>query len=112
MLTLNPYEARTAVALFERLFPKDDISPGATEIGVLEYLDLALAGAYQGHVESYRLGLGALDRVAMDRCATAFADCRPEQQDELIAGMERGELPGFAAPPQQTFFELVRAHLQ
>jgi hypothetical protein len=37
---------------------------GATEIGVVAYLDGSLAGAYADKVEPYRLGLAALDRVA------------------------------------------------
>ena len=57
LLTLNPYEARTAAAVFERLFPRDEYGPGATEIGVLAFVDRALAGAYRDKSEIYRLGL-------------------------------------------------------
>jgi gluconate 2-dehydrogenase alpha chain len=34
LTTLNPYEARTAAAIFERLFPTDENGPGATGIEV------------------------------------------------------------------------------
>src|SRR5215210_2125159 len=44
LLALNPYEARTAGAIFERMFPADENGPGAIEIGVVTYLDRALAG--------------------------------------------------------------------
>lgn len=44
LVTLNYYEARTAMAIFERLFPADEHGPGATAIGVLSYLDQALGG--------------------------------------------------------------------
>jgi hypothetical protein len=61
---LNPYEARAAAAVFERLFPAGEHWPGATEMGVVTYLDRALAGAYRDHAETYRVGLSALDQSA------------------------------------------------
>jgi gluconate 2-dehydrogenase alpha chain len=109
---LNPHEARTAQAIFERLFPADANGPGATEIGVLAYVERALAGAYRNHTETYRLGLLALDRAARDLTGTPFADAAPDQQDDILGRMERGELPNFATPPQQSFFALLRAHCQ
>ena len=47
LISLNADEARTAAAVFERLFPADENGPGASEIGVLAYVDRALDGAYQ-----------------------------------------------------------------
>ena len=62
LVTLNPHEARTAEALFDRMFPADENGPGASGVGVVSYLDGALAGAYADKVETYRVGLVALDR--------------------------------------------------
>jgi len=56
LIILSPHEGRTAAALFERLFPADENGPGAREIGVVAYLDRALAGMYRDKVEAYRLG--------------------------------------------------------
>jgi gluconate 2-dehydrogenase alpha chain len=112
LVTLNASEARTAVAVFERLFPTDGNGPGATEIGVLDYLDAALAGAEKDKAETYRVGLATLDRVARDRYGSSFADCDPSEQDALISGLEKGELPNFKTPPQHAFFDMLRAHLQ
>ncbi|MEA2585972.1 MAG: gluconate 2-dehydrogenase alpha chain, partial [Thermomicrobiales bacterium] len=111
-ITFNPHEARTARAIFERLFPADDHGPGASEIGVLTYVDRALAGAYRNRSETYRLGLLALDRAARDLHASPFADVPPDQQDQLLSAMEQGNLPNFDTPPQQEFFALLRAHCQ
>ena len=111
LLVLNANEARTAAAIFDRMFPPDD-TPGASDIGVITYLDLALAGAYQNLVETYRLGLAALDRAAFTLHNAAFADCAADAQNALLAAMEGGNLPGFVLPSQQEFFELLRAHLQ
>jgi len=112
LLVLTPYEARTATAIFERLFPGDEHGPGATEIGVLTYLDRALAGAYGDKAEAYRLGLAALDLAARRSNGLPFADCLAEEQDALLAGLQHGALPHFLIPPQRDFFEMLRAHLQ
>src|SRR5918997_5262616 len=112
LLVLTPYEARVAAAVFERLFPADENGPGATRIGVVAYVDRALAGAYRDEADTYRLGLAALDLAARRRSGTSFADCAAEQQDALITELEKGVLPNFRVPPQRDFFEMLRAHLQ
>jgi gluconate 2-dehydrogenase alpha chain len=110
LLTLNPHEARTAAALFERFFPADENGPGAKEIGVVAYVDRALSGTYRDLVEPYRLGLQALDCAAEERFGELFADCEAEEQDALISDLERGELPNFRVPEQQEFFWMLREH--
>ena len=57
LLALNSHEAQIAAAVFERLFPADESGPGAIEMGIVTYLDRALAGAYQDKAELYRLCL-------------------------------------------------------
>ncbi len=39
-------EARVVVAACERIFPNDESGPGATEAGVVVYIDRQLAGPY------------------------------------------------------------------
>ncbi|HEV2743416.1 MAG TPA: gluconate 2-dehydrogenase subunit 3 family protein, partial [Rubrobacter sp.] len=112
LISLNADEARVAAAVFERLFPADGSGPGATQIGVLAYLDQALAGAYHDRVEAYRVGLAALDRAARHRHGARFAGCDAAQQDALLADLEEGALPDFRVPPQGAFFDMLRAHLQ
>src|SRR2546423_12234906 len=101
LLALSAHEARTAAAVFERLFPASAGEPGATDIGVVTYIDRALAGAYDDKLEVYRRGLAALDRSAHDVHGAPFADCAPARKGALIAGLERGELAGFHTPPQR-----------
>src|SRR5215211_6893749 len=109
LITLNATEARAAAALFERLFPADENGPGATRIGVLNYVDRALSGVYRDRAEAYRLGLAALDRAARGR---SFADCDPEGQDAMISALEEGTLPDLRAPSPQDFFKMLLEHLQ
>src|SRR5829696_4859816 len=95
LLVLTPYEARTAAAVFECLFPTDESGPGAIDIGVLTYLDRALAGAYRDKAQAYRLGVAALDLVARRSTGMPYADGSAEKQDALLTDLEQGVLPNF-----------------
>jgi gluconate 2-dehydrogenase gamma chain len=53
---LNAAEAATVGAMADRVFPPDADSPGATEIGVVIYLDGQLAGDWGGGARLYRNG--------------------------------------------------------
>jgi gluconate 2-dehydrogenase alpha chain len=112
LLALSGREAVTAGALFERMFPANEDGPGAREIGVVTYLDRSLAGANREHLPVYRIGLALLDAASQTRFGMRFASARGPAQDELIGHLERGEIPGWIIPDQESFFALVRSHLQ
>jgi gluconate 2-dehydrogenase alpha chain len=112
LVSLNPYEARTVAAVFERMFPPGRDWPGAVALGAVTFLDRALAGPDRDQREAYHLGLAALDRVARGGPGRGFPDCTPAEQDELVAGLEAAQLPGFHVPEQHAFFCQLRAHLQ
>jgi gluconate 2-dehydrogenase alpha chain len=111
-LVFNPQQARTASAIFDCLFPADDYSLSASDIGVAEYVDRALAGACSGDVETYRLGLAALNQASVRICGQPFADARLSIQHDLIAALEQDNLPEMRSPAPRVFFDLLRAHLQ
>ena len=112
LLVFTAHEARTAEAIFARMFPSTPGEPDVAEIGVIPYVDRALTDAYADKADIYRQGLTALDRVAEQQYKTRFADCTPAQQDALISGLERGSLPDMDASVQKRFFDLLLAHLQ
>lgn len=112
LVSLNPYEARTVAAVFERMFPPGDDWPGAVALGAVTFLDRALAGHDRHLREAYHLGLAALDRAARTAHGRGLADCAPEEQDAIVAGLEAARLPGFHVPEQHGFFCQLRAHLQ
>ena len=58
---LTPSETTTLAAIAERIFPATD-TPGAVEIGALEYIECALKGDYASLVPLYRAGLRCVDR--------------------------------------------------
>ena len=81
---LSVAEASTLDAIFEQLFPADESGPGASAIGVVQYLDRALSGPYAHHLETYRLGVYALDGESEGRFGKPFADIDGSQKSELI----------------------------
>src|SRR5580692_4064226 len=93
LTALNQVEAATLNAFFEQLFPGDENGPGASSIGVLQYLDRALSGPYGHHLEAYRLGVYALDAESLLRFDRQFIEADSIQQQELIAALEENSVP-------------------
>jgi gluconate 2-dehydrogenase alpha chain len=111
-IALNAREAAIADAVFERMFPADAAGPGAREIGVVHYLDRALAGAYRDDIGVYRQGLTMLDRASQSRFGVGYAEAGATDQDALLRELEAGTIAGWEVPAQQSFFDQLRAHLQ
>jgi gluconate 2-dehydrogenase gamma chain len=105
---LTSGEGKTLESIADRIFPKTD-TPGAVEIGVLNYIDVALAGDYAALAPLYRQGLRAVNRLAQARFAKRFADLNEEQKDALLAEFETGSVRGFKKAAE--FFETVRYHV-
>jgi gluconate 2-dehydrogenase alpha chain len=111
-LTFDQREAEIALTVFDRLFPADQRDPGASEIGVVDYVDRALAGHEHAYADWYRLGFQALDACAQIAFKAPFSSCDEEQQNALLRELEQGELAEFHTPPQILFFELLCRHLR
>ena len=105
--TLTARHYRTVEAAASRILPTTD-TPGATEAGVVVYIDRALTEAYPEFAPLYREGCRALDRHARQRSARAFVDLAPEAQDAVLSSFEAGEAPDFRRAP--LFFETLRKH--
>ena len=95
---LNAAEGATVTAFAERLMPGAPGNPGATDAGVRNYIDLALAGAYSSQQDFYRRGLRQLDAFANEKFGAAFVALNPAKQDEVITSLEEGIATGFAFP--------------
>jgi gluconate 2-dehydrogenase gamma chain len=107
---LNDGDAATVTAFAERLMPGAPGKPGATDAGVLNYIDLALAGAYADQQDFYRRGLAALDAHCRTTYGKPFAQLSAAQQDETVTALEGGKATGFTWPSAQAFFNTVRTH--
>ena len=105
------YDQATMIAAFtERLMPGAPGKPGARDAGVLNYIDLALAGAYADLQDFYRRGLAQLDAYSRTTYKKPFVQLEATQQDEVIAALEQGKASGFSWPTAQEFFNVVRTH--
>jgi hypothetical protein len=106
-------EWRTLNALCDRILPQPKHRP---PVPLAAYVDEKMAdGVLDGYRyaqlppqgEAWRRGLAALDQEAQNAHGGAFTALRPEQQDELLRLMQRGELTSEAwgGMPCKLFFE-------
>jgi len=107
--TLTPVEADVLDAVVARLIPTDSNGPGATEARAARYIDRALGGALAASRDAYRQGLAALDGYARSAKGAAFTQLSPQNQDAVLADMERNAATGFPGG-SAAFFNLVLAH--
>jgi len=107
---LNDDDALTVAAIAERIMPGAPGKPGATDAGVLNYIDLALAGAYSDLQDFYRRGLAALDEHCAKLYKTPFRRLSAPLQDETIAALEQNKAPAFTYPSAPAFFNTLRTH--
>ncbi len=84
-------QAETIEAMAERIWPAGDDGPGATEAGVVYYIDHALAGEYAAYQLDYRAGIDALNALAMTQHEGEFADLSAEQQHALLENIASDE---------------------
>jgi gluconate 2-dehydrogenase gamma chain len=108
---LSVEEARTLAAVVDQLIPPDQ-DPGATWAGVVNYIDLQLAGHYRKHRETYRKGIAGVDETSRALAGNKFVDVPDEKQIAVLKALESGHAPGDTwnrLPPRQ-FFTLVLTH--
>jgi gluconate 2-dehydrogenase gamma chain len=106
----NDDDAATLAAFAERLMPGAPGQPGAREANVLNYIDLALAGAYSDQQDFYRRGLSALDAYCRKTHGAPFVTLDAAKQDEVVSALEQNKANGFTWPTGSAFFNTVRTH--
>jgi gluconate 2-dehydrogenase gamma chain len=110
-----PAHAAIVQAAAARLIPTDEHGPGATEAGVVYFIDHQLARgniSFRGKVyqlgpflpgaptqgnqsalplrDRFRLGILALDAYAQETYGRGFVACSPQEQDRLLSDLEQG----------------------
>jgi gluconate 2-dehydrogenase gamma chain len=97
----NDFQARTVEAIAERIIPGDSAHPGATQAGVVYYIDRAVSGFSTGLQRIYRLGIRELEAFCNREHSAAFVDLSAEQQDDVVRrflGKETGGSGGTVYP--------------
>src|ERR1700751_4959245 len=118
----DPHQRATLEAAMARIIPTDD-QPGAREAGTIEFLDRYLSGldfiyakpdgsgfekpegrraqAWKQRIEiiraRYVAGIKELDSRSQSQFGAEFVRLTTEQQDQILAGMERPTLQAEAA---------------
>lgn len=123
-------------ALVERIFPGDEEGPGARELGVVDYLDGQLAGAWgqggrmyragpyerpdhPGHgwqspltpAEAYRVALSAVEAAARRLHGRRLPQLADVELDGLLGALQAGRLEGLDDPPPEAFFAMLRQNV-
>jgi gluconate 2-dehydrogenase gamma chain len=89
--TLTPAEAEGLEAMAARIVPSDD-TPGATEAGVIYFMDQVLGAERSESLAAIREGLSSLDASASAAFAGAtFVTVSPERQDALLTDIESSD---------------------
>lgn len=106
----NHADAATVAAITERIMPGAPGKPGARDADVLNYIDLALAGAYAELQDFYRRGLASLDVHCRSTYKESFVHLAPEKQDEVLSALEENKSSAFTYPSAREFFVTLRVH--
>ena len=106
----NNDDAKTVAAFVERLMPGAPGKPGATDAGVLNYIDISLSGAYSDQQDFYRRGLAQLDAHCTAAYGKPFRRLAEAQQDECIGALAQDKAPEFVWPSARAFFATLRTH--
>ncbi len=123
-------EAAFVEAAVSSFIPKDHLGPGALEAGVSYYIDQQLSGSFgtgakmyrqgpwaEGTAEQgyqlpltpqqvYRIGIAGTNSYCMSKYAKVFADLKPNQQEEVLKGLDSGTIQ-IDSLPGKIFFNLL-----
>ncbi len=103
---LSPSQLRTLAAFVDRIIPKDELGPGASEGGVPEYIHRALGDYLAAEKPAFIEGLESTDAFARRAHGAPFADLTPDKQDAVLRSMDSGSADGF--PNARAFFNRAR----
>ncbi len=116
-----PQQIKVLAAACARIIPTDDNGPGATEAGVVYFIDREIGSrkAYRGPrytqgpflqgeatqgdqsfmnlKDRFRLGLESMDAYATTTYGKGFADLTTDQQDAILTDMSTGKVTSFGS---------------
>lgn len=132
LMYFTPAQFRIVDSATERIFPADDLGPGASKLGVAFFIDHQLAGdwgfngrdymqppfyagekeqGYQGRLkrrEIFDIGLRELENYSLTRYSKGFAALEAEQQDEVLKAFEADEVK-LTTISASSFFKMLRS---
>lgn len=108
----TPEEAKCVIALCEQIIPADKYGGGATEAGVIHYIDRQLVAVFDYDQLRYQLGLEALQRSCLKLHSKRFEKLDWDDQHQVLLSLEANELPGeyWQDLDPGRFFSLLISH--
>ena len=105
-------EARLLIALCEQIVPADAHGGGATEAGVIHYIDRQLVAVFNYEQAIYQSGIAAVQSSSLQMHGKRFEELDQESQFAFLGEMEHGNLPEdhWEDIDQGRFFNLVVSH--
>ncbi len=103
---LSDAQLRLLAAIVDRIIPKDELGPSASECDVPIYINRALGDYLAGEKPAFIEGLESTDALARRTHNAAFIDLTPEQRDAVLMSMDNGTADGF--PNARAFFNRAR----
>jgi gluconate 2-dehydrogenase gamma chain len=97
-------QKRTLEAFLDRLCPKDELGPGAVEIGAQDYIEAQLSDYLAAEKQTFLDGLAAVDAYARESQGNPLADLTPEKRDQILTDIDSGKAP----QNTRTFFNRAR----
>src|SRR5262245_13657518 len=97
-------------SLMNRIIPQDDF-PDAWEAGVGDYLARQFERDLHPQVETYRLGLEALEAESQAFSGKSFIELDPFTQDVILARLETGQVIASWPVNPNEFFHMVIEHV-
>jgi gluconate 2-dehydrogenase gamma chain len=123
----------TLTAVFDRLIPKDELGPSASEAGCVDFLDAQMSGAYGESKDLYLerpfsadeselmgltislrtrrdytvAGLDFINGCALKKFGHSFAELSGERMDSLLLDLEAGRLDWEGAGSGNRLFEFL-----
>lgn len=104
-------EAKLVIAIAEQIIPADT-DPGATDAGVVYFIDKQLAGFYSNFGETYKNGLASLQTYCKEKYNSLFEELEYDMQTNVLKLMEQNKILGeyWKEHSSSGFFRLIRDH--
>jgi gluconate 2-dehydrogenase gamma chain len=105
-------EAACVIALCEQIIPADEHGGGATEAGVIHYIDRQLIAVFDYDQVVYQQGIAALQATCLEIHGQRFEALDLEEQHRICTKLEENALPEgeWGEIDQSRFFRLLINH--
>lgn len=132
LMFFTPDEFHATSAASERIFPADDLGPGAAELNTAIYIDHQLASQWGVNTNDYRmgpwykgeptqgvqirllrkdlfrLGLKKLDEYSNKQYDKSFVDLEDNERNDVLVAFEEGDAGSISGTSSKEFFKLLQ----